>query len=144
MAGGRPTKYDPAYCDKVIDMGKYGASKHEMALDLDINYSTFILWQETHEEFSNAVKEAMAYSQAWWEKNGRTATFGSTPGFNATSFIFNMKNRFKDDWRDKVETDLNSQSTVKTIDVTDKVLSQIPSDQLEQILAATKGTDDNG
>ena len=99
MAGGRPTKYNPEYCEKIIEMGKYGASKHEMALDLDINFSTFLLWQQEHEEFSKAVKEATAISQAWWEKKGRIATFGETPNFNATSYIFNMKNRYK--WKDR-------------------------------------------
>ena len=87
----------------VIEMGKTGASKAEICLDLDIHYSTFQLWQEQHEEFSEAVSKAERLSQGWWEKNGRIATFGGIQGFNATSFAFNMKNRFKDDWRDKVE-----------------------------------------
>lgn len=140
MPAGRPTKYDPSYCEKVIEMGKYGASKHEMALDLDINFSTFLLWQETHEEFSKAVREATGFAQAWWEKNGRTATFGSTPGFNATSFIFNMKNRFKEDWRDRVEQDISAK--VETTDVTQKILQKISTEELEKTLSEA-GNKDN-
>lgn len=102
---GRPTKYDPSFCAKVIELGKTGASKAEMALDLGIAYSTFDLWQNEKADFSEAVKEAEAHSRGWWEKNGRLATFGGVEGFNATSYIFQMKNRFSEHWRDKRETE---------------------------------------
>lgn len=78
-----------------------------MALELDIHYSTFDDWQNNNPEFSDAVKAAEKISQGWWEREGRKATFGGCEGFNATSYIFNMKNRFKDDWRDKQEQDVN-------------------------------------
>lgn len=142
MAVGRPTKYNPEYCEKVIEMGKYGASKHEMALDLDINFSTFLLWQQEHEEFSKAVKEATAISQAWWEKNGRIATFGGVQGFNATSYAFNMKNRFKDDWKDKIEQEHSGkQGSPISIDVTSSILAKIPSNELEALLDEAKDND---
>lgn len=105
MPGGRPTKYKPEYCDEVIRMSKYGASKAEMALELDVAKSTFDLWAQEHEEFSVAVKKAVEISQGWWERTGRQAAIGEIEGFNATSYIFNMKNRFKDDWRDKHEVE---------------------------------------
>lgn len=99
----RPTKYDPSFCDRIIELAKEGASKAEMALELGIAYSTFDVWQNENAEFSEAVKAAQKISQGWWEREGRKATFGGREGFNATAFIFNMKNRFKDDWRDKVD-----------------------------------------
>lgn len=105
MAGGRPTDYDPAFCDLVIDLGKTGASKAEMAAECGVTRQTLDNWAEAHPEFLDAVKEAVSWSQAWWEKQGRIATFGGTDGFNATAFIFNMKNRFPADWKDKVEQD---------------------------------------
>lgn len=105
---GRPTKYTPEMCDKIIELGKIGASKHEMALELDISIDTFMVWQEENKDFSEAVSRAVNLSQGWWEKSGRVATFGGYDGFNATSFIFNMKNRFKNDWRDKQENELSS------------------------------------
>lgn len=104
--GGRPSTYDPAFCQQVIDLGKEGASKAEMALALECARSTFDLWEKSHPEFSEAVKDAVAAAQGWWESQGRKATFGASPGFNATSFIFNMKNRFPAEWRDKVEQEV--------------------------------------
>lgn len=101
MTVGRPSKYDPAMCDVVIECGRQGMSKAEMAAELDVAYSTFDLWTNTHPAFSEAVKDAVRLSQAWWEKQGRVATFGGCDGFNATAYIFNMKNRFRDDWADR-------------------------------------------
>ena len=104
MAAGRPTKYKPEFCERVIECGKDGMSKAEMAAELDVAYSTFDLWQEVHPEFSEAVKDAVARSQAWWEKLGRTGAMGED--INATVWIFNMKNRFRADWADRSQTEL--------------------------------------
>lgn len=99
----RPSEFKPEYCGRVVDLGAQGASKHEMALELGCVYQTFLNWQQAHPEFMDAVKTAESASQGWWEREGRKATFGAMQGFNATSFIFNMKNRFPGDWRDKHE-----------------------------------------
>ena len=104
--GGRPTKYRPEMCARVIEMGREGFSLTEMADALDIHYSTFLAWQEEKPEFSKAIKEARRRSQAWWERMGRVATFGGVDGFNATSYIFQMKNRFREDWADSSRTEL--------------------------------------
>lgn len=98
--GGRPSGYNPEFCDLVVEMGKTGASKAEMALDLDIAWSTFQSWEQQHEEFSVAVKKAMQLSRGWWEKQGRLKTFNDKD-FNPTSYIFQMKNRFREDWADR-------------------------------------------
>lgn len=103
---GRPSKYDPAFCERVLEMGREGASKAEMALELGIVYSTFDVWQNDIPEFSEAVKAAERLSQGWWEREGRKATFGACDGFNATSYIFQMKNRFRDDWREVVRKEV--------------------------------------
>lgn len=105
MPAGRPSKYNPDFCATVIDLGKEGATLAEMADALDIDRSTLNEWRDRHEEFSRAVKHGLDKAQAWWEREGRRATFGGHDGFNATAWIFNMKNRFRDDWRDKVETE---------------------------------------
>ncbi len=101
MPAGRPSTYDPAYCDRVMELADAGVGKREMAATLGCAWSTFQRWQDEHPEFQAAVKDAVHLSQAWWEKQGRVATFGGIDGFNATCFIFNMKNRFPGDWRDK-------------------------------------------
>lgn len=103
---GRPTDYKPEFCEKVIALGREGASKAEMAHALACTRQTMDNWADANPEFLDAVKEATETSQGWWESKGREATFGGCPGFNATSFIFNMKNRFPTDWRDKQDHEL--------------------------------------
>jgi hypothetical protein len=105
MPAGRPTKYTPDMCDRVVELGKTGASKHEMALELGIDMDTFVEWEKKNTEFSVSARRAVQLAQGWWEKQGRVATFGGVDGFNATSYGFNMKNRFRDSWKDKQETE---------------------------------------
>ncbi|MEJ6568572.1 MAG: hypothetical protein QNL80_06870 [Akkermansiaceae bacterium] len=82
-----------------------GKGKAEIACALGICRDTLHDWAKTKPEFSDAIKRAYEEALAWWEKRGREATFGEVKGFNATSYIFQMKNRFKDDWRDKIDHD---------------------------------------
>lgn len=112
---GRPSKYDPAFCERVIELGKEGKTLAEMAADLEIDRDTMKVWRADNPEFSAAVKTGIDLAQAWWENNGRIATFGGFDGFNATSYIFQMKNRFKDDWRDKVENEVSGNITVEIV-----------------------------
>lgn len=102
---GRPTKYRDSFPKLAFELFKEGASKAEICLELEIGFDAFQDYQEKYPEFSDAVKKGMQVSQGWWEKKGRIATMGGVDGFNAVSFIFNMKNRFKEDWKDKQEID---------------------------------------
>lgn len=103
--GGRPTKYKEEMCDIVIECGKQGMSRHEMALQLGIHYDTLVEWEKVKPEFSDALKISKAYSQAWWEKLGRDGACGINPNVNSTMWIFNVKNRFSSDWKDKQEVE---------------------------------------
>jgi hypothetical protein len=105
---GRPSKYDPKFCDAVVAVGEDGGTLAEMAVACGVNRETINDWIAAHPEFSDAIKLGIQKAQAWWEEKGRIATFGGMPGFNATSYIFHMKNRFKDDWRDRVETEISN------------------------------------
>lgn len=105
MPAGRPTDYLIEYCDKVVELMKEGASKHEVCLELDIAYNTFLSWQDNHPEFLTAVKKGEEASRGWWEKLGRQGASGRAD-INPTVFIFNMKNRFRGDWNDKTQTEL--------------------------------------
>jgi len=98
--GGRPTLYHPEYCDLVIQFMKEGRSKKAVAAILEVHIDTIYEWEKVHPEFSDALKKAVGFSEAWWEEEGRTNL--KNKEFNATLWYMNMKNRFK--WSDKVET----------------------------------------
>ena len=111
MPMGRPSKYDPAFCEAIIAAGEEGQTLAEMAATIGVDRSTLKDWTDQHPDFSRAVKIGLDRAQAWWERQGRVATFGGCDGFNATSYIFQMKNRFKEDWRDKVEQERTGEQT---------------------------------
>ncbi|MEZ5781171.1 MAG: hypothetical protein R3D70_05925 [Rhizobiaceae bacterium] len=61
------------------------------------------LWdslQEREPVFSEAVKEGRVLAEAWWARLGQK---GITMGkrFNGVPYIFNMHNRFKENWKNK-------------------------------------------
>ena len=116
MPAGRPSKYDPSFCDVVIAAGEEGKTLAGMADALDVDRETVNNWRDQHPEFSRAIKRGLEKAQAWWEDQGRIATFGGVDGFNATSYIFQMKNRFKDDWRDKQDVDVKGGITITIAD----------------------------
>ena len=119
MRTGRPTKYKPEMCDTVIECGKQGMSRAEICLELDIHHSTLLDWEQNKPDFSEALKESRRLCQGVWEAHNRKVCFGNADT-NATVMIFNMKNRFPDDWSDKKETkhsgDDTSPVTVKWVD----------------------------
>ena len=82
MPVGRPTKYKPEYCEKVIEVGKLGGSLTKMALACDVDKASLHDWAAKHEEFALALTRARAESLAWWEdkaqKNVDNAKFNSS------------------------------------------------------------------
>jgi hypothetical protein len=117
---GRPSKYDPAFCDEVLPFMSQGYSTTALAGHLGVSRSTVYLWMEENPAFSDAVKEGMAASARWWEDCLRQNAM--TGQGNATSAIFGLKNRAADDWRDKRDVD----HTTNGKDMPQTVIYQIP------------------
>jgi transposase len=108
----RPTKYKPEMLPVLIECGRQGMGVAEMCAEIGIVKDTWYSWLKENKEFSDAVKQSLALSQAWWEKLGRDGAMGEK-NINATTWIFNMKNRFRDDWRDKQEVEQSGVTVVK-------------------------------
>lgn len=93
-------KWDLAYCAKVEKLGIDGLSAVEIRVELGIPASTWRLWIQTHPDFAEAVEEADDAARAALEKIGRLGV-KMGPGFNATAYIFLMKNRWPKIYRDR-------------------------------------------
>lgn len=113
MPGGRPTKYDPSFCDEVREFLKDGYSVAAFAGHIGVAVSTVSLWITTHPEFSEAVKTGQAAATLWWENRARDVARGQDG--NPTIVIFGLKNRAADQWRDKTETEHSGGLTVSKI-----------------------------
>jgi len=96
-AGGRPSKFQPAYCDEVIAIMATGLSLTAFAGDIGVARSTINEWMDTYPEFSEAVKVAKAKRTAALERS----MLSSENGPQVTSRIFALKNADPEEWREK-------------------------------------------
>ena len=104
--GGRPTKYDPAFCDEVIELGKQGKSQVQIACALDVDPATLRNWTEAHPEFLLALTRAKAHEQDWWETKGQEAVDkGEMSGPGATVWKKSMEARFRNDYTERKEVE---------------------------------------
>lgn len=117
---GRPTKYTPEACDVVVELGRDGASRAEMAAELDIAIKTLHNWEDAHPEFLQATTRARDLAQAWWERQGRRGIWSRE--FNASAYRLQVMNRFPTDWRDKQDVNLHTPEgiEVRTVRVPEK------------------------
>ena len=113
MAVGRPSKYDPAYCEALVEHMRDGASITSFAASIGVARETITGWMNEHEEFSLAVKQGKAVCSAWWEKVGRKNAVEG--GGNATLVIFGLKNMAAEDWRDKQELEHSGGVVFQTV-----------------------------
>ena len=105
MARGRPSKYKPEYCEQLIEHCKQGLSFEAFAGSIPVHKDTIYEWAKKYPEFDEAKRTGAALSLLFWEKLGVAGAVGKVPGFNPTTWIFNMKNRFG--WRDRQELEVS-------------------------------------
>lgn len=136
---GRPTKYDPStMLQEVIEVGRHGGTHTQMAHKLGVTRETFYNWLELHKEFFDAVKIADAAAQTWWEDKGQKGAMGLIPNWNPTTYIFNMKNRFRDSYSDKPQEQNDGQVQVMSVTIDSRLLDAEQRDILRQTLLAAK------
>ena len=103
MPAGRPSKYDPKYCQMLIDHMELGLSYESFAGLIGVARQTLYDWEKVNPAFLDTKKIAAEKSLLWWEQKGIDGLFSEEKGIkiNATIWIFNMKNRHN--WKDKTE-----------------------------------------
>jgi hypothetical protein len=117
----RPSKFQPAYCDLVIEHMAEGASLTSFAAEIGVARSTINEWMEAHSDFADSVRIAKAKCAAWWEKRGRELAVEG--GGNAALVMFGLKNMGADDWREKQEVE--QRTTVEAADPLTALLAHI-------------------
>lgn len=100
---GRPTKYKKEYCDRLIEHMKLGMSYESFAAELRVTRDCLYKWEKSHPDFLYAKKIGKELMLSYFEKMGIHAMSGKIKNFNASTYIFTMKN--KCNWSDKIETE---------------------------------------
>ncbi len=105
MSGGRPTKYDPAYCEQVIAAGERGLSLRAFAGQLRVARSSINEWMGEHPEFAEAVEVYKSVVGLAWEERQLKFVEEGGPHGASTLVIFGLKNMAADEWRDRREVE---------------------------------------
>ena len=122
MARGRPSSYKKEYVEQVYKLCLLGAVDKEMADIFGVSEQTFNAWKKEHPEFLVSIKEGKEYADAniasrlyqramgyehpedkIFNDNGEPLVVPTTKHYppDTAAAIFWLKNRRKDQWRDK-------------------------------------------
>lgn len=122
--GGRPSKFQPTFCEQAKKLCRLGATTPELADFFNVAVSTVDKWIAEIPKFSDAVKEAKAIADDFVVRRlFERATGYSHPDTHVSNYqgdvtltpitkhyapdtaaaIFWLKNRRSDAWRDRLE-----------------------------------------
>ena len=103
------SKYDPDYCQQLIDHMSEGLSFKSFAGKIGVNRSTLYDWVNQHDEFSNAKDIALGFCQIYWEILGIVLCKGEARG-KPTTFVWMTKNILG--WSDAGNTSDSNQTPI--------------------------------
>lgn len=107
----QPTKYDPAMCQRMIDLGKEGASQKMMWADLGISKSTAEAYKKKYPEFAEALDLALVHSQAYWER--LMLANAENKNFNTRMVEIAVRGQFQDTYKDSRDVKLDAKVETK-------------------------------
>lgn len=134
---GRPTKYDPAYCDLVVADAAMGFSLTAFAGGIQIDRDTVTEWRKVHPDFDAACRAAKAVRARFLE-TGIMKEDIPGPAMNARKFA--LVNCAEEDWREKQSVELSgpdggpiqSQGTIKVEGLSESALREIAALRVEE------------
>ena len=105
---GRPSKYNPKFCDEVIALGKIGKSVEAIGAILGVGTKTLYNWRDQHEDFLHALDMAKEFELQWWEDIAQTHMIENKESdkINATIWSRSMAARFPKKYREQVKQEI--------------------------------------
>jgi predicted ATP-grasp superfamily ATP-dependent carboligase len=109
---GRPSLYDPSYCDKVVELGALGKSVEQISSNLGVSLRTMYTWRDAYPEFLHALDEAKAAEQTWWEDQAQAYMLEHKDGakLNASIWSRSMAARFPKKYRESVKQEITGEN----------------------------------
>lgn len=80
MPAGRPSDYDPSYCDVVIELGAQGKVTAQIGAAIGVTKQTLHEWARVHPEFSDAFDLARQNAEAWHLEKATETAIGDRQG----------------------------------------------------------------
>jgi hypothetical protein len=142
--GRPPAEFKEEYCQMLIDHMASGLSFDSFAGVISCNRDTLYEWVKQFNIFSDSKKEGEQKNLLFWEKlgkdnilnvsksesTGKGNTKSMSKSLNSSVYIFNLKNRFPKQWRDRNETEITLDSKS---DLNEKELKELLKKQLEAL-----------
>lgn len=116
----RPTKYDPKYCEMLIEHMSEGLSFDSFAGVLGVTRATIYNWANDYPEFLDAKSIGRQKGMLFDEKLLTKGTQGKQKGYNIAAHKWKMANMYK--WSDRVEQKTENTTVQINIDSTDSEL----------------------
>ena len=109
---GRPSLYDPSFCDKVVALGALGKSVEQISSVLGVSLRTMYTWRDAYPEFLHALDEAKAAEQTWWEDQAQAYMLEHKDGakLNASIWSRSMAARFPKKYRESVKQEITGEN----------------------------------
>jgi hypothetical protein len=106
-------EYAPRLCQVVINQGRQGKSRAQIAVYLGVTRNTLLRWEAAHPEFKEAMEIALDHSLAWWETKAQKS-------LNAKHFQTGLLNkmiasRYPQDYGDKSQLEITNEPPLTVI-----------------------------
>jgi transposase-like protein len=109
---GRPSLYDPSFCDKVVALGALGKSVEQISSNLGVSCRVLYDWRDRYPEFLRALEEAKEAEQTWWEDQAQAYMLEHKDGpkLNASIWSRSMAARFPKKYRESVKQEITGEN----------------------------------
>lgn len=138
----KPSTYKEEYAKMLIEHMARGLSLRAFCGFIKVHHQTVYNWLETYPDFKEARDIGWDMSRLFWEQMGIDLASGMIKG-NATIWIINMCNRFKEDWRrtdEEKEEDNSKEVTINLSYSKDKYrqVSEKKTEPVKEVKANNK------
>ena len=103
--------FKPEMCDRIIEMGREGASQKMMFAEIGINKGVADTWKKNHPEFADALDSAVTNAQAYWEREILANV--NNKGFNSRLAEIALRGQFQADYRETRDIKLDAKVETK-------------------------------
>jgi len=120
---GRPTKYRPEYCERLVELMAAGNSVNAAAMEMGFDNASMYDWAGKYPEFSIAMSRGKQALATWYEKEAKNNLANGR--YNANLFKFLSANVIG--WSDKVEH--NTKVEISTDPETKSILRDLRAER---------------
>ena len=107
--------YKPEYCKTAVEVLSKGKSLAAVCVACGICRATLYNWRDAHPDFKNALSFGTQTAQVLWEERGERGIDGEIKNFAGSTYMFTMKNRFREDYAEEKEVKSTADSFVEKL-----------------------------